>query len=407
MKAPTAARPGTAPLSFVDLAAQHAELRGEIMAAFADILDTSGFVGGPHLDAFETAFADYVGARHAVGVGNGTDAVRIALQLAGVTAGDAVITVSHTFIGSIEGALQIGALPLFVDIDAHSKTLSPSSLARLLDESCRADDDGLRHIPTGRRIAAVLPVHLYGQSAHMAPILELGKRYGIPVVEDAAQAQGARYRFPDGRLGSCGQLGLTAGFSFYPGKNLGAMGEAGAVTTDDPELAARARMLRDHGQSRKYVHELPDGGNSRLDALQAAVLALKLDRLEEWNDRRRAVADRYRQLLGDLAEAGAIELPEEEAWAHHIYHLFVIQSPQRDALQAELAERQVPTGLHYPIPLHLQPAFTGQGLEAEPLPVTEEAAATCLSLPMHPHMSDEQVDRVAAAVRESLSSIGA
>ena len=390
------------PIAFVDLGAQHAEVRDEIDAAFASIIDSSGFIGGPHLDAFESAFAEYVGIGHAVGLASGTDAVRVALQVAGVAAGDAVLTVSHTFIGTVEGATQLGAVPLFLDIDPASRTLSTESLARVLEEDCRREGDILRHTRTGRRIGAILPVHLYGQSADMATILELGRRYGVPVVEDAAQAHGGRYRFPDGREAACGAMGISAAFSFYPGKNLGAMGEAGAVVMRDEELAATARMLRDHGQSRKYIHERADGSNARLDAIQAAMLNLKLHRLDAWNERRCAIADEYRALLQDDAAAGRLELPEEMPWARHVYHLFVIQTDERDALRAALAERDVPTGLHYPVPLHQQPAFRGQELNAEPLPETERAAATCLSLPMHPHLSGAQVQRVAEAVRESL-----
>jgi dTDP-4-amino-4,6-dideoxygalactose transaminase len=404
MGAPVSAPPTE--IAFVDLGAQHAELRSEIDAVLAEIIDGSGFIGGPRVDAFEAAFADFIGTPRAVGVGHGTDAVKIALQLAGVGSGDLVLTVSHTFIGSVEGAIHLGAAPLFVDIDRASKTLSPSSLARVLEEECRQEGDHLRHAASGRRIAAILPVHLYGQPADMAPILEIGARYDVPVVEDAAQAHGARYRFPDGREAGCGAMGRTAAFSFYPGKNLGAMGEAGAVTTSDPALAARALMLRDHGQARKYHHQVADGGNSRLDAIQAAVLGLKLKRLPAWNERRRTVADLYRDRLAGLADEGLLELPAEQPWAHHVWHLFVVHSSRRDALAEALRVRGIPTGLHYPIPLHQQSAFAGREPGAGPLPETERAAATCLSLPMHPHLTDAQVQQVADAVRESVLEIG-
>jgi dTDP-4-amino-4,6-dideoxygalactose transaminase len=393
-------------IAFVDLAAQHEELRHQIDAALADIIDRSAFIGGPAVDAFEHDFAAFIGTAHAVGVGHGTDAVKIALQLAGVATGDAVLTVSHTFIGSVEGAVQLGAVPVFLDIDPRSRTLSPVSLARVLEEACHRDGDALIHRPTGRRVGAILPVHLYGQSADMAPILELGECYGVPVVEDAAQAHGGRYRFPDGREVGCGAMGVASAFSFYPGKNLGAMGEAGAVTTDDGSRAARAAMLRDHGQARKYHHEVAEGGNSRLDAMQAAVLGIKLARLSAWNERRRAVAAGYRARLAEVAESGLLELPEEQPWAYHVWHLFVVQARRRDALADALRSRGVPTGLHYPVPLHRQPAFSDAGLEAEPLPETERAAATCLSLPMHPHLTEAQVERVAEAVREAAEDVG-
>ncbi len=393
-----------APLMFVDLGAQHAEIRPEIDAALADIIDSSGFIGGRHLDAFEAEFAAYVGVPHAVGVASGTDAVRVALQLAGVSAGDAVLTVSHTFIGTVEGVTQLGALPLFLDVDRDSSTLSPDSLARVLDGQCRQEDGALHHVPSGRRVAAILPVHLYGQSANMGPIMELAERHGVPVVEDAAQAHGASYLFADGREARCGAMGVTAAFSFYPGKNLGAMGEAGAVVTGAEELAHEARVLRDHGQARKYIHERADGGNARMDAIQAAVLGLKLKRLEDWNARRRAVADQYRELLSGLAAEGTLELPVQMPWGRHVYHLFVVHSSERDSLHQALTERGIPTGFHYPVPLHLQPAFRDLELAAEPLPETERAAATCLSLPMHPHMTESQVERVVEAVREALTA---
>ena len=390
------------PIAFVDLGAQHAEVRDEIDAAIAGIIDSSAFIGGPRLEAFEEAFARFTGADFAIGVGHGTDAVKIALQVVGVGAGDVVLTVSHTFIGSVEGAVQMGAAPVFVDVDPESRTLCPSSLRRVLENECRREDGELRHVPSGRRVGAILPVHLYGQSADMAPILALAEEYGLPVVEDAAQAHGTTYRFPDGREVPCGSMGAASAFSFYPGKNLGAMGEAGAVTTNDAEHARKARILRDHGQPRKYIHEVADGGNSRLDAIQAAVLGIKLERLEGWNRRRREIAAAYRALLGDLAGSGDLELPTEKGWGHHVYHLYVVQTPLRDRLHERLKEEGVPTGFHYPVPLHLQPAFEGAILGEEPLPVTEDSARTCLSLPMHPHLTDEQVERVAASLRKSI-----
>ena len=400
----TGVRAPAPPISFLDLAAQHAEVREEIDRAFAAIVDQSAFIGGPRVEAFEEAFARFVGCDHAVGVGHGTDAVKIALQVLGVGYGDAVLTVSHTFIGSVEGAIQLGAVPVFVDIDPSSRTMDPASLRRVLEEECTRKGGEVRHA-SGSRVAAILPVHLYGQSADMAPILEIGREYGLPVVEDAAQAHGATYRFPDGREARCGSMGRIAAFSFYPGKNLGAMGEAGAVTTDDPELARRARILRDHGQPRKYIHEVADGGNSRLDAIQAAVLHAKLPRLTDWNRRRRAVAARYAELLSPLEGTGALELPGEMPWSGHVYHLYVVQTPHRDALHERLRQQDVPTAFHYPVPLHQQPAFEGARVGREALPVTEESARTCLSLPMHPHLTDEQVERVADEMRKALTDL--
>lgn len=387
----------TKSIQFVDLRSQHQEVRAEIEAAFGRILDTSGFVGGPLVESFEAEFAAHVGGTHVVGLSSGTDAVRIALQVVGVGRGDAVVTVAHTFIGTTEGVCHLGALPLFVDVDARSATMSPDALALFLSDECRSDANGtLVHRKTGRRIGAILPVHLYGQSADMAPILDLGERYGVPVVEDAAQAQGARYRFPDGRECACGSMGAAAAFSFYPGKNLGAIGEAGAVVVQNEEGARRARLLRDHGQPEKYVHLIDNGTNARLDAIQAAVLSIKLRRLDSWNEARRSAAQRYASLL-----SGRIQTPTEMPYAHHVWHLYVVQVPNRDDVRARLTERAMPSGLHYPIPLHRQPAFQGTESASARLPITEQLAATCLSLPMHAHLSDEHVAAVAEALLEA------
>lgn len=388
------------PIQFVDLGAQHAEIARELDDAIRQIIASSSFIGGHFVEAFENAFATFVGVPHVIGLASGTDAVRIALQIAGVKRDDAVVTVSHTFIGTTEGVEHIGGRPVFVDVDRQTRTMSPAALATFLEDRCARDRAGvLRQQSTGRRIGALLPVHLYGQSADMAPILELGERFGVPVVEDAAQAQGAVYRFPDGREALCGSMGVAAAFSFYPGKNLGAMGEAGAVATTDPARARMAILLRDHGQSKKYVHEIAHGTNARLDAIQAAVLSIKLRRLDAWNANRRRAAERY---TSGLQGARGLALPLEAPYASHIYHLYVVQTPERDRLRTELAEAGIATGLHYPIPLHLQPAYAGQDVVGGPLPNTEWAAQTCLSLPMHPHLDEQQVDRVVSALETCL-----
>lgn len=389
---------GGGPIPFVDLKPQHDELRGELDDLFRRVLDDSSFVGGPLVEGFEADFARYLGAGQVVGVSSGTDAVRIALQIAGVARDDAVVTVAHTFIGTTEGVTQLGAVPIFVDIDAESFTMSPSALAGFLADECYRAGSALRHRRSGRRIAAVLPVHLYGQSADMEPILASAAEHGVPVVEDAAQAQGASYRFADGRVAQCGTMGVSAAFSFYPGKNLGAIGEAGAVATADAELAQRARILRDHGQVEKYVHLLADGANARLDALQAGVLSLKLRRLDDWNEQRRSLARHYDEALGPLGI-----VPREMPWAKHVYHLYVIQLPYRDEVRQALSERGVATGLHYPVPLHLQPAFAGVDVSGGTLEQTERAAAQCLSLPMFPHLRPEQVERVVDALGAALA----
>lgn len=394
-----------ASLEFVDLRAQHDEVRAEIEAALGYIIDESAFIGGPIVEQFELQFASYVGSPYAVGVSSGTDAVRLALQAVGVGRDDAVVTVAHTFIGTTEGAEQIGAVPIFVDVDERARTMSPSRLAEFLDRECRSEANGmLRHVASGRRVGAILPVHLYGQSADMEPILALGARYGVPVVEDAAQAHGATYRFSDGRTAHCGAMGAAAAFSFYPGKNLGGIGEAGAVTLPTAEQAGLVRRLRDHGQREKYVHVVADGGNARLDAIQAAVLLIKLRRLDGWNAARRLAAEWYAERLTGIP---GLELPAEMPYARHVWHLYVVQTETRDAVRDGLAGLGVPTGLHYPIPLHLQPAYAGKALTAGSLAVTERLARTCLSLPMHPHLAEEQVARVAASLTQPAIQLSA
>ena len=389
---------GRADIQFVDLASQHRELWPAIERFIAGIFEESAFVGGAHVAGFEKDFADFLGAPHAIGVSNGTDAVRIALELAGARHGDAMVTVSHTFIGTIEGAVQLGVLPIFVDIDEESYTMSPDALRTFFEEECTRSPRGAVHRRTGRRIAAVVPVHLYGQSAHMEPIMAMCAEQGVPVVEDAAQAQGARYRFEDGRTAACGAMGDAAAFSFYPSKNLGAAGEAGAVIVADAEAAARARRLREHGQSEKYVHETAHAGNYRLDGMQAGLLRLKLQRLNDWNDsRRRAAAD-----YGRLLASADLVLPREMPWAHHVYHLYVVQVEDRDAVRSALEVHGIPTGLHYPLPLHLQPGLRSLDVIGGPLAVTERVAARCLSLPMHGHLDPAAVEIVADRLAETV-----
>jgi len=387
-------------VAFVDLRAQHDEIRADLDAAIKAVLDESAFIGGRRVATFEQNFAKFLGVSHAAGVGSGTDALRIGLQAAGVRPGDFVITVPHTFIATVEGITQAGATPLFVDIHPQSYNMDPAALARLLESSCTPGSGrGAIHRETGRTVAAVLPVHLYGQPADMAPILDLARRFGVAVVEDVAQAHGATYRFPDGTVRSCGTMGDVGCFSFYPGKNLGAIGEAGAVVTFDAERDRVNRVLRDHGQSQRYVHVSPDGSNARLDALQAVVLTLKLARLKEWNERRRQAAAWYREDLADLGEL----LPAEMSYGTHVYHLFVVQVPERERLQAALDQAGIGTGLHYPIALHLQEAYRSMGLARGAFPVAESVASRVLSLPMHPHLTREHVRYVAETLRTHLT----
>jgi len=316
---------------------------------------------------------------------------------AGVRPGDAVVTVPNTFIATTEAISQAGALPLFVDVEAPTCNMDPEALARFLESDCRRDPSSERpvHRRTGRTVSAIVPVHLYGQPAHMDPILALAERFDLLVIEDACQAHGAEYLSQaSGAWLRAGSMGRAAAFSFYPGKNLGACGEAGAVTTDDPEIARKVRMLRDHGQSRKYYHDM-EGYNGRLDAIQAGILQVKLPRLPEWNARRREIAHRYHELLGPV---DSIKVPTEAPFARSVYHLYVIRTPDRDALKAHLAAEGIATGLHYPLVLHRQNAYRHMGYENGAFPVSERISAELLSLPMYPQMEDAQVERVAAAV---------
>ena len=365
--------PGTA-IPFLDLVAQHRVLETELVAAFRRALRTASFVGGPEVKAFEAEFASFVGSLGAVAVNSGTDALRFAYQTLGVRPGDEVITVPNTFIATTEALTQVGASIRFVDVDEETLTMDPSAAAAAV----------------GPRTVGIVPVHLYGQPADMDPLLELARRHGLWVVEDAAQAHGAAYR---GR--AAGTLGALGAFSFYPGKNLGACGEGGAVVGSTPAHLEMIRRLREHGQSRKYYHET-EGYNGRMHAIQAAFLRVKLPYLAPWNEGRRRVAALYREALAGVSEARPIS---EATYATHVYHLFVIRAERRDALQAHLAARQIGTGLHYPLPLHLQHAYQHLGLGRGAFPITETAADQVLSLPMFPELTATQVEVVADAIR--------
>jgi dTDP-4-amino-4,6-dideoxygalactose transaminase len=332
-------------------------------------------------------------------VGSGTDALRFALMASGVGRGDAVVTVSHTFIATVEAISQAGAETEFVDIDERTYTMSPDALAAYLD-GCRKDPRTGRPLGrrTGKPIKAIVPVHLYGQLADMDAILKLADRHGLLVIEDACQAHGAEYR--SGELWRrAGSIGKAAAFSFYPGKNLGACGEAGAVTTDDAEVARKVKMLRDHGQVRKYYHDL-EGYNGRLDAIQAAFLRIKLRRLDAWNTERRAAALRYNALLSPVSRLmpTGIITPCEPVWSRSVYHLYVIRTSDRDALAEHLTANGISTGLHYPVPVHLQNCYKEWGCPEGSLPATERVAAEILSLPMFPGLTAEQQEDVAAGI---------
>ncbi len=384
---------------FADLYAQHQEIQTELEAIFRQMVARSAFVGGAWVTNFEQRFAHFCQTNHAVACASGTDALKLALMAVGVRAGDEVITTPHTFIASTEAILLLGAFPVFVDIDLDSYTLSPHQLAVFLEENGVWGENGRfynRH--TRRPIAAILPVHLYGLPADMTPILELAAHYQLRVVEDACQAHGATYEMA-GQVKRAGSLAEVAAFSFYPGKNLGAMGEAGGVTTNSPETAERMKRWRDHGQQEKYIHVEPDGWNARLDSLQCAVLDLKLNYLEKWNQCRRQVAAWYHQFLADDER---IILPQEPNGRSHVYHLFVVRLDDRETVRQKLNEQGIGTGLHYPIPLHLQPAYQGWGWQPGDFPATETAASHILSLPMFPHLTQEQVYQVCITLKSAL-----
>jgi len=380
---------------FVDLVAPHRELREELQAVFEEVLDTAHFTGGPLVEAFEQDFADFSGSRFCVAVGNGTDALRFALIAAGVRPGDTVVTVPLTFIATTEAISQAGGRFDLVDIDEPTYTMDPAKLRTYFERQCRRDRRTGRLVSrrTGSPVTAIVPVHLYGQMADMDPIIELAAEHEVVVVEDACQAHGAEYFSKrEGVWRKAGSIGRAAAFSFYPAKNLGACGEAGAITTGDAEVARICRMLRDHGQSAKYAHDF-EGYNGRLDAIQAGILQLKLRHLARWNELRRECARRYAELLGDAA--GILALPFEPTWSRPVYHLYVIRVPDRDRLQQHLAAAGIGTGIHYPTPLHLLKAYERLGFRRGDFPVAERAAAEILSLPMFPELMPEQQRAVA------------
>jgi len=368
----------TARIPFLDVAAAYAELQDDLDAATRRVMASGQLILGPEVTAFEQEFATFCEADHAIGVGSGLDALRLILLGYGVCPGDEVLVPSNTFIATWLAVTQAGATPVPVEPDRITHNVTAKAVEAAITPATKA----------------IMPVHLYGSPADMDGILAIGRDRGIPVVEDAAQAQGARYR---GRR--TGSLGDAAGFSFYPGKNLGALGDAGAITTDDDALAERVCMLRNYGSSVKYHHDLL-GLNSRLDSLQAAALRIKLRRLDEWNDRRRAVAVRY---LERLAGVEGLVAPRTPEWAEPVWHLFVVRHPRRDVLQRCLSEAGVDTIIHYPIPPHLSGAYAADFERAE-LPVAERLAGEVLSLPIGPHLSLEDADRVAAAVRDAVGA---
>ncbi|MGC8836830.1 MAG: DegT/DnrJ/EryC1/StrS family aminotransferase [Anaerolineae bacterium] len=367
-------------IPLVDLKAQYLRIKDEIDAAIQRCIDGANFILGPEVAAFEEEFAAFCGVRHVVGVDSGTAALHLALRILGVGPGDEVVTTTYTFIATAEAVSLVGARPVFVDVDPRTYNMDPAKLEAAITPRTRA----------------VIAVHLAGQPADMDPILEIARRHGLPVIEDAAQAHGAAYK---GR--PVGTFGDLACFSFYPGKNLGCYGDGGALATDRDDYADQARLLRDHGRRSKYEH-LVIGYGYRLDALQAAILRAKLPHLHAWNEERRAHAADYARLLRPLG----VGLPQELPGARSVYHLYMVRVPARDRVFAYMRERGIGVGIHYPIPLHLQPVYRDLGYREGDFPEAERAAREVLSLPMYPELTQAQMERVVAVLAEALEAVG-
>jgi dTDP-4-amino-4,6-dideoxygalactose transaminase len=362
-----------------DLKQQYALLKDEILSSLNEVAESTAYVLGPKVAAFEKDFAAYAGTKHCVGVNSGTSALHLALICAGVGAGDEVISVPMTFIATSWAISYASATPVYVDVDPDTATMDAAQVEKKIT----------------RKTKALLPVHLYGQPADMEPLLDVSKRHGIPIVEDVAQAHGATYR--GGKVGTMGQSGC---FSFYPGKNLGAYGEAGAVVTDDDAIAARMRSLRDHAQAQRYHHD-EIGFNYRMDGFQGAVLGIKLKHLEAWTNARIELAEKYLEMLAEFP----LELPVRRDDRRHVWHLFVARHPKRDRIREELEKRGIQTGLHYPIPLHLQKAYKHLGYREGDFPVAERIGRECFTLPLFPEMTAEQQAAVVGALEEVVPAL--
>jgi dTDP-4-amino-4,6-dideoxygalactose transaminase len=385
-------------IPFLDLVTPHVELEQELTAVFQQVIRTAGFIGGPMVENFEIEFATFCHTQRAVAVNSGTDALRFALMASGVTQGDIVVTVPHTFIATTEAISQAGALPEFVDIDERTYNMDSERLREYLETQCIVSEEGkLISKRSKRPVTAIVPVHLYGQMADMDAILELAKQYQLVVVEDACQAHGAEYfSRKQNRWFQAGAMGRAGAFSFYPGKNLGACGEGGAITTNEAKLADTCKMIRDHGQAKKYYHDI-EGYNGRLDAIQAGLLRVKLLHLAEWNTLRRERAAEYNRLFANSEDS--VTVPYEPSWSRAVYHLYVIRTEDPEGLMAHLRNAGIGTGIHYPIPLHLQKAYQFLGYSVGDFPVCEKVAAQIVSLPMFPQLTPQQQNRV---VEESL-----
>ena len=378
----------------LDLKAQYAQIRDEVMPAIEQVCATQRFILGEQVLELEAEVAGYCGASVGVGVSSGTDALLLALMALGVGVGDEIITSPFTFFATAGTIARLGARPVFCDIDPASFNLSPTAVADFVERRCTLRGGQLINRATGGRVKGLMPVHLYGQSADMDPIMEIARRHRLVVIEDAAQAHGAKYKGHP-----VGSIGDIACFSFYPGKNLGAYGEGGAVTTSNPEHAHTIRMLRDWGQDRKY-HHLLRGFNYRMEGFQGAILRVKLRHLEAWTEARRAVVRLYDELLADAG----VETPTEMPWGRHVYHVYTLRSDDRDGLQAALQADGIQTGIHYPVPAHLQPAYADLGYGRGAFPQSEAAAEQVLSLPLYPELPPQAVAQVAGAVKKAIAN---
>jgi dTDP-4-amino-4,6-dideoxygalactose transaminase len=384
-------------IPFLDLITPHREMEEELIAIVRKSFQTAGFIGGPMVENFEREFAAYSDTTYCVGLGSGTDALRFALIALGVGQGDMVITVANTFIATTEAISQANASIAFVDIDERTYNMDPEKLREFIETECTRGPKGRPiHKTTGKTVAAIIPVHLYGQMADMDTIMEVAREHSLKVVEDACQAHGAKYfSRKENRWRTAGSIGHAAAFSFYPGKNLGACGEAGAATTNDEAVAKTVKMIRDHGQAQKYYHDI-EGYNGRLDAIQAGILSAKLKRLPAWTEARQKAAARYTDMLKGVAN---IATPYEGEWSKAVYHLYVIRTGKRDELKKYLGGENIDTGLHYPVPLHQQKAYATVKFHNGSLTVSERVAGEILSLPMFPGLTEEQQKKVVSSIK--------
>ena len=391
-------------IPFLDLKTPHLKLEDELVAVVRDCLRNASFIGGKYVTGFEEDFAKFCETPYCIGVNSGTDALRFALMAAGIGPSDEVITVPNTFIATTEAISQAGASIAFVDVDERTYNMDPNKLEDYLKKRSQETGAGKQEMNlkagTRNRPKAVIPVHLYGQPADMDAILEIACRYGLVVIEDSCQAHGAQYfSKKENKWKKAGSMGLAGAFSFYPGKNLGACGEAGAVTTSNELIADKIRMIRDHGQAKKYYHDM-EGYNGRLDAIQAGLLRVKLKSLPGWNENRRRNAALYTALFADNGAFNTVLPPYVPEWTRPVFHLYIARVPRREKLQAYLNENGIGTGLHYPVPVHLQRAYAGKGYKENDYPISEKVASEILSLPMFPELTEEQIRFVVNKIKD-------